>query len=170
MSLHPPQFHAVLTRSLDHKAKKRKHALKIPRREDQDKAAKLNKEIKRTFRHNERQLKADISDELVNANPAEDARLFKRALEVDGLTGVVSKYVDPDVFTDFMQALHPPADLTLIVQVQLFEVDESFRSSLLFAIRTKIHKRKAPGPDLIRTDILEIIPYLFISSAIAILR
>lgn len=165
-----PRFRPGWTKALDDKARKRKRLLTSKRPEDKEAAARINKHIKRMFRRNKRNLKLQIADELENGNPAEDLRLLKRALAVDGLRDVAPVQVDPDKYTEFMAELQPPAESTTLVETLPFTVPDTFRASLLTAITQKLKPKRSPGPDLIPTEIFKVLPYIFIDAAMDIWR
>lgn len=165
-----PRFRPGWTIALDRMAKKRKQLLKSTDTADIEKAKVLDKNIKRRFRRNKRQLEAQLADELANANPTTENAIIKRALALGGNTEIAPTKTDPDKYTAFMESLQPPQETTPLVHVHQFDVPDSFLQTLISAILVKLKPKKSPGPDLIRTDIFKLAPALFANAALELWR
>lgn len=80
----PPRFRPAWTLALDKKAKNRSRLLRSKYPADREQARQLDREMKRKFRKNVRQLQAHIADEVANENPQTECSLIKRSLSLDG--------------------------------------------------------------------------------------
>lgn len=69
-----------------------------------------------------------------------------------------------------MELLQPDARKTPVVSVYHFEVPDTFRTSLILAIRTMLKPKKFPGPDTDRTEMLQHTPDLFSNATLALWR
>lgn len=164
----PQRYRPGWTRGLDAKAKRRKYLLRSQSSGDQVKAKALDKEIKRKFRKNMRRLQNQISDDFAEGDPMTECALLKRALAIQGEPDIASMRVDPDSFTTFMESMQPLPATTPIVEVKRFEVPETFIASLRTALMFKLKPKKSPGPDLIRTELLQLAPSLFAEAALGL--
>lgn len=158
------------TQSLDRKAKLRKRLIKSTDPGDRRRARELDKEMKRKVRSNRRRLPERISAELEGGDPANDSCLLKRALALEAQRDVAPVQVDPDAYTEFMRSLQPDPTQQKVVQLQCFDVPESFRASLTLAIRQKLKPKKSPVPDQIRTEVFKVAPDLFTDAALELWR
>lgn len=97
------RFRPGWTRNLDRKAKERTSLLKRAEKSSKNKAAALDKQIKRKFRRNKRKLLAEVTDELAGDNPSTDNQTLKRLLQLKNSTAEVMPPLDPDKFTAYIK-------------------------------------------------------------------
>lgn len=157
----PARFRPGWTQSLDNKAKLRSRLLKSADLGDRQRARQLDVDIKRTFRANLRRLQNRIADEMEGGDPSNDNTLLKRALDLAATKDVAPTRVDPDEYTEYFRSLQPARESAPLVRVQTFDLPDAFRTSLILAIRSKLKRRKTPGPDQLRTEVFQLAPDLF---------
>ena len=75
--------------------------------------------------------------------------------------------MDPDKFSLFMQSLQPPQDTA--PDIRSFTIPDSFEEQLQSAI-VSAHKSKAPGPDKLRVEELQVAPDLFANCLLSLMR
>lgn len=164
----PGRFRPGWTHTLDHLAKQRTVLLRSSNQEDLARARDINKQIKRGFRRNLRNLRTRLGRDLELGDPSRDCQIIKRSLALQNQQAVSPTTVDLDAFTAFMTELQPPADCTPLGPTHAFTVPPTFRSTLLLALAKM--KKKSPGPDHIRTEMLDLDHSLFADAMQALLQ
>lgn len=129
--------------------------------EDIMKAHNLDKLIKTEFRSNVDSLRADLGDRLKDQPYEKQTQLMSRAMKVTSTSRPFqSLSVNPDKFTGFMKSLLPRKSATPKVQVKHFTVPGPLLDIPIDHIENGLKQHKAPGPDLIRLELLQIDPKL----------
>lgn len=137
---------------------------------DRRRAKHLDVDIKRTVRNNRCRLHKRIAGEMEGADQSNDNSLLERALELDRQKDGALTGVDPDDYTEFMCSLQRDPEVTPVVQVQFFDVPDTFRTSLTLTSRNKLNLMKAPGPDQLRTKIFKVTSALFADAVLELCR
>lgn len=154
------RFRPGWSRKLDRMAKRRSLLWGSSSPDDRREARKLDKQIKTEFRTNVRAIRADIGDCLRGLPWDKQSQLMSRALKLtSNSTPILAPSVNPDMFTNFMKGLQPHCAPK--VQVKHFTVPTSFLDTLIVQIERGLKQHKAPGPDLIRLELLQLDPKLF---------
>lgn len=120
-----------------------------------DKIKAPGKRIRRTMRKNKKRLRdevADIAPELSTKSLAQEVKRLKN------LNPAQPREVSRDEFTKYISGLQPKK--VPDVCIERFEVHPSFVEAKIRAIRTS-DQRKAPGPDKVRIEMLQLAPKLF---------
>lgn len=163
----PHRFRPGWTRTLDFMAKRRTALMRSSNHADKAAAQILNKRIKRTFRRNVRELRKKLGDEMASSSPGRQSQMLKSAIALGAKRDVDPAQVNPDEFTSFMAQLQPTPREAPTVKPIPFNVPPSFRQALLNAL-LRLKKKKSPGPDRIRAEILFILPSTFADAAMAV--
>ena len=85
---------------------------------------------------------------------------MKRLLDVYSLPDVVPSKVDADRFTSFMEELQSSTPDRTVIYPTTFSLPTDFRTHVLKSIKTA-KRKKAPGPDKVRTEVFSVVPDLF---------
>lgn len=167
----PHRFRAGWTRDLDNKAKERTKLWKSGDPAKITKARQLDIVIKKTFKENVRLLRKQLGDELNGSDQSSQFQVMKRALSLSHhIKPMLCPTVNPARFTEFMDSLQPLPEDAPVVPLLSFSVPDSFETEVERVIRVGIKKHKAPGPDKIRLEILQIQPRLFAKVCVEIWR
>ena len=156
----PKRFRPGWTRALDRMAKRRTRLLRSSSPADQNTAQVLDKKIKRLFKRNKKAIMDRMFDELNSSDPSMESSMIKRILKLAQKQDVAPISVDPDSYNSFMGTLQPERETTSIIYPTTFEVPSSFRQLIIQSILTS-KRKKAPGPDKIRTEVFSISPGVF---------
>ena len=163
----PNRFRPGWTWRLDRMAKKRTKLYKKGDDISRRKAKILDQNIKKQFTQNVHKLQDQVGDELASARPGTEAPILKRLLALTQTKAQTISKVDPDKYTQFMQSLQPPKDTA--PDIRSFDVPNSFEEQLQSAI-VSAHKSKAPGPDKLRVEALQVAPDLFAKCLLSLMR
>lgn len=121
----------------------------------------MDKDVKELFKTNIRNLHKQISDDFRSADASQQTRLMSRALRlsVDAKPHLCQS-VNPDAFTTFMGTLQPTGTTNLRVATKKYQVTPSPRTEIHAAI-IRSPRKKDPGPDKFRLELLQMAPDLF---------
>lgn len=144
---------------LDRLAKQRSRLLKKNDVLSKRQARLIDGQIKKKHKHNLRKLQEQVGDLLENNVPGQESVLTKSLLSLHREEPVADHEVDPDKFTLFMSSLQP-SNVPLIGLSPSQDLPASFKTSIAAAL-AKANKKKAPGPDKIRTEMFQVAPSLF---------
>lgn len=161
----PGRFRPGWSRELDNASKERSKLLKMGDTESKRRAKILDKEIRRRVRKNKAKLRTEIGDCLESGRPEEKMKALKRLLDLEKRTLLTTKAITPESFTEEMMSRQP--ETAPVISTEHFSIDATFESRLVLAI-TSAKTKKAPGPDKIRTEMLQIEPELFAKSLTAL--
>jgi len=155
----PNRWKPGWTRELDKHAKKRSALLKKGDQFSKDRAKILDAQIKKGVKENKRKNIDQLGDVLESDIPHLNTQLTKSILSLAKDEPESNVEVDPDAFTDYMQSLQPEGTAPIILE-KTNNLPSSFKESIRKAIDIG-KKKKAPGPDKTRTEMLQLAPGLF---------
>ncbi len=167
-SPNPNRWRPGWTRELDQLAKKRSALLKKSDQYSIDRARLLDAQIKNDVRHNRKRNIDQLGDLLESNIPHLDSQLTKSILDISKEEPESNVEVDPDEFTDYMQSLQPEGAVPITLE-KTNELPDSFKASIRDAIDTG-KKKKAPGPDKARTEMIQLAPRLFTDACFELTR
>lgn len=158
------RFRPGWTLALDKAAKERTRLYKAG---DKEKARALDKVIKRKFRKNVRRLQHDLGDQLENGRAAETAHLTKQLVRLHTVSAELTDHFSKEDYTSWMASTQPATYAT--ISPATFTVSDVFREQILKAINA-LPLKKAPGPDKIRPEILQLSPDHVAAALLALWR
>lgn len=160
LSLRPGRSKPGWSYDLDQMAKTRTQLLRSKCPQDRASAKDLDRKIKRQFRRNRRRILAEQRDELLEGSPEEFFQRLKRLSTTSASLNTTSpRALNPDAYTHFLQAVQSDTEP---IQPQPFLVPHDFQTLIARAI-INAKKKKAPGPDHIPTELLQLDPKMFSS-------
>lgn len=153
-----PSQHPAWSQTLTRLTRVRRKLLnaKAPRSDIKD----LDKRIRRTFRSNKRKLRYKVLDDMADC-PPEALSTHMRRLEVldphkKRFSTTMDVPLSPTAFTKHMASIQRPADP---ISVPAFQPSSPFKAQLKEAI-LGLKKQKAPGPDVVHSEMLQLEPDL----------
>lgn len=153
----PHRFRKGWTRQLDTKARKR---TKLLRGNEKSEARRLDREIKREMRRNRRKIMSCARSSLCE----KEYRTITEAM--NALKKVPDRHssIDADKFTSFFNGLQTHDSH---ITTQHFRVTKKFKGYLELALKSA-KRGRAPGPDFICNEMLELAPTLTVEALFAL--
>lgn len=155
----PQRFRPGWTHTLD-KLARRRTTMTRNKKEPEEQLRNIDREIKRTFRRNKRRLLRRELAELTELSPARAASKLRQLADRSS----AAPQVDPAAFT-----AHIAAQQTHDAHIQpaSFKPDATFREDLRHALMAA-KRKKAPGPEGLTIEMLQLIPDLAVELLLAL--